>query len=209
MIITGITELSRTRSRIEIDHQFAFVLYKGELRHYHLQEGEEIKEADYNTIMQEVLPRRAKLRCMNLLKNREYTTQQLHAKLAQGGYPESAIEEALSYVASFHYTDDLRYATDYITSHESTRSRRRIEQDLYSKGIPQDIVEQAWAEWQALGGEQDESAMICTLLTKRGYNPDTADFKEKQRVFAYLMRKGYSSESIRHAMAGFSGDYDD
>ena len=209
MIITGITELSRTRSRIEIDYQFAFVLYKGELRHYHLQEGEEIKDADYNTIMQEVLPRRAKLRCMNLLKNREYTTQQLHAKLAQGGYPESAIEEALAYVASFHYTDDLRYATDYITSHESTRSRRRIEQDLYSKGIPQDIVERVWAEWQALGGEQDEAAMIRALLTKRGYNPDTADFKEKQRIFAYLMRKGYSSESIRHAMAGFSGDYDD
>ena len=201
MIVTGITELSRTRSKVELEHQFAFVLYKGELRQYHLREGEEIKEADYKAIMEEVLPRRAKLRCMNLLQSREYTTSQLRDKLRQGLYPESIIEEALAYVASFHYTDDLRYATDYITDHEATRSRRRIEQDLYRKGISQDTIEQAFMKWQSQGGEQDEISMIQALLAKKNYDPDTADYKEKQRLYAFCIRKGYSSEQIFKAMS--------
>ena len=200
MTVTGITEVSKSRSRIEIDHQFAFVLYKGELRQYHVREGEELPEADYCTIMEEVLPKRAKLRCMNLLKSREYTTEQLKTKLRQGQYPEEIIDQALDYVASFHYIDDLRYAIDYITAHESTRSRNRIEQDLYRKGISQTTIEQAFSEWQSLGGAQDELTMIRALLEKKHYTPDTADYKEQQRIYAYLLRKGFPSSQIRQAM---------
>ena len=60
MIVTDIVEMTKSRSRISIDGEFAFVLYKGELRHFHLQKGEEIKESDYERIMTEILPKRAK-----------------------------------------------------------------------------------------------------------------------------------------------------
>ena len=114
MTVTRIEELSKSRSRVYIDDQFAFVLYKGELRLYHLREGEEIALQDYETILGEILPKRAKLRAMNLLKSRDYTVSQLRQKLEQGGYPEAVAEEALGYVESFHYTDDLRYAVSFI-----------------------------------------------------------------------------------------------
>ena len=200
MTVTGIAEVSKSRSRIEIDHQFAFVLYKGELRQYHLREGEEVQESDYRTIMEEVLPKRAKLRCMNLLKSREYTTEQLKTKLRQGQYPEEIITQAIDYVASFRYIDDLRYATDYITAHESTRSRNRIEQDLYRKGLSQTTIVQAFAEWQSQGGTQDEQSMIQALLTKKNYDPATADYKAQQKMYAYLLRKGYTPAQIRQAL---------
>lgn len=200
MRVTGITELSKTRCRIELDWQLTFVLYKGELRLYHIKEGEELREEDYCTIMKEVLPKRARLRCMNLLKSREYTTEQLRTRLRQGLYPEDIIEDAVSYVASFHYIDDLRYAVDYITCHESARSRRRIEQDLYEKGISRQIMEKAWERWEALGGKQDEQAMIQALLAKKHYDPENTDYKEKQKIYAFLMRKGYSGEQVRRAL---------
>ena len=135
MRVTRIEELSRSRYKVYVDDSFAFVLYKGELRLYHIKEGEELRTEDYRTIMQEVLPKRAKLRAMNLLQGREYTTSQLRTKLQQGYYPPEIIEQAIEYVAGFHYIDDLRYAVDYITYHENSRSRRRIEQDLQGKGI--------------------------------------------------------------------------
>lgn len=199
MIVTGITELSKTRCKIEIDQEFAFVLYKGELRLYHLREGQEITEEDYRTILEEVLPKRAKLRAMNLLKSREYTTQQLRMKLSQGLYPEVVIDEAIAYVGSFHYIDDRRYAADYINSHADTRSRRRIEQDLLRKGISSGAVEQAWNEWEAYGGEQDEMTMIRQLLEKKHYSPQ-ADAKERQRMYGFLLRRGYSPELICKAL---------
>lgn len=200
MQITQIIELSKSRSKVYIDHEFAFVLYKGELRIYHIREGAELSERDYLQIMREVLPKRAKLRAMNLLKSRTYTTMQLRSKLEQGFYPEEVIEEALAYVAGFHYIDDLRYAVDYITYHEEGKSRKRMEQDLQRKGISKEVIEKAWQTWEADGGMQDEQEMIRKLLEKKHYHPDTADYKEQQRIFAFLMRKGFSGEQIRKAM---------
>ena len=200
MRVTQIVELSKTRSKVYIEQEFAFVLYKGELRLYHVREGEDISEQDYRTIMEEVLPKRAKLRVMNLLQSREYTTAQLRGKLQQGFYPETVIEQALEFVASFHYTDDLRYAVDYITYHESSKSRRRMEQDLQTKGIAREVIEQAWAKWQEQGGTQDELTMIKELLEKKHYQPETTDYKERQKIYAFLMRKGFQAEQIRKAM---------
>ncbi len=204
MIVTQIEEVSKSRVRVWIDEDFAFALYKGELRSFHIREGEEISGESYRSILEEVLPKRAKLRAMNLLKSRAYTVKQLRDKLKAGGYPEAVTEEALQYVGSFHYTDDLRYAVSFIQDHETGRSRRRIEQDLLGRGIDRATLEQAWAQWEESGGSQDEQAMIQALLTKKGYDPDRADQKEKQRIYGFLMRRGFSGEQVRRAI--FSGD---
>ena len=206
MLVTRVEELNKTRSKVYIEQEFAFVLYKGELRLYHVREGEELTQESYDTIMTEVLPKRAKLRAMNLLLKREYTTAQLRDKLKQGFYPAEVIEEALVYVASFHYIDDLRYATDYIRCNEQSRSRKRIEQDLQSKGVSKDLIKSAWENWEEQGGIQDEEEMICKLLTKRGYDADTADYTRRQKEAAFLMRKGFSSESVRRVLRDFEYD---
>lgn len=200
MKVTALEELSRSRSKVYIDGEFAFVLYKGELRLYHLRVGEEIAQKDYDEIWNEVLPKRAKLRAMNLLAKREYTEKQLFDRLKAGFYPQEIIREALEYVAGFHYTDDLRYACDYIAGHEDSRSRRRIEQDLIGKGIDKHTLERAWARWEEQGGCQDEAAMIRALLKKRGYDAESAEIRERQKTYAFLMRKGFSGEAVRKAL---------
>ncbi len=200
MRITKIEEMTKSRSRIYIDDMFAFVLYKGELRLYHIREGEEIGQEDYDEIMTKVLPKRAKLRAMNLLKSKEYTVRQLHDKLRNGGYPEEIITLALEYVASYHYTDDLRYALTYLSQHESNRSRKRMEQDLMRRGIDKLTMEQAFVEWESRGGTQDEASMIHTLLEKKHFNPQNTDEKEIRRLYAFLLRKGFSGEQVRKAL---------
>ncbi len=207
MLVTQVTELTKSRSKVYIDQEFAFVLYKGELHLYHVKEGIELREEDYRTIMQEVLPKRAKLRAMNLLQGREYTTSQLRTKLQQGFYPPEIIEQAIDYVAGFHYIDDLRYAVDYITYHEDTRSRRRIEQDLQGKGISATTLEEAWQLWRENGGKQDEQRMIRELLRKKHYDPESeTDWKERQKIYAFLARRGFSPEAIRKVIGGIQSD---
>ena len=73
MTVTRIEELSRSRCKIYLEDSFAFVLYKGELRLFGVREQEELSEESYREIMQEVLPKRATLRCMNLLQSRRET----------------------------------------------------------------------------------------------------------------------------------------
>lgn len=206
MKVTQIEEFTKSRVRITVDEEITFVLYKSEQHKFHIRPDEEIEETDLHTILEELLPKRARLRAMNLLKNREYTVKQLHDKLKQGGYPESVIGDALDYVGSFRYTDDLRYAVNFIRNHQGDRSRRRIEQDLTGRGIERNLLEKAWAEWEEEGGSQNEQAMIQALLAKKGFDSQTADPKARQKMSAFLMRKGFSGEQVRRAVQW--GEYD-
>ena len=199
MIVTQIVELSKSRSKVYIDQEFAFVLYKGELRLYHVAEGREIDEKDYEEIMCVVLPKRAKLRAMNLLQKRSYTEKQLTDKLKEGCYPQKIVEEAIAYVKSFRYIDDLQYATDYITCYEERKSLKKIEMELLQRGISKAILKKALEDWEENGGKQDESSMIKELLEKKHYTGD-CDIKEKRRIYAFLLRKGYSPERVQEAM---------
>lgn len=200
MKVTQITELSKARVRISTDEGLSFALYKSELRRFQIRLEEEIEETTLGTILEELLPKRAKLRAMNLLKNRDYTEKQLRDKLKEGGYPEEIIEEALTYVESFHYTDDLRYAVNFIRNHAQDRSYRRIEQDLSGRGIDKETFESAWAEWEKEGGSQNEETMIESLLQKKCFDCETASWKERQKMYGFLMRKGFSGEQVRKAL---------
>lgn len=52
----------------------------------------------------------AKKKAMNLLLYMDRTEKQLRDKLEEGEFPPQAVSEAISYVKSFHYLDDERYA---------------------------------------------------------------------------------------------------
>ena len=199
MIVTQITEISKNRSKVYIDQEFAFVLYKGELRLYHITVEHEVKDEDYAEIMNTVLPKRAKLRAMNLLQKRTYTEKQLRDKLKEGFYSEEIIEDTISYVKSFHYVDDEQYALDYLTYHEGSKSMRQMEMDLYKKGISKETYRQALFLWEENGGKQDEQEMIRSLLEKKHYSADW-DLKNKQKLYGFLLRKGYSPDAIIRAM---------
>lgn len=202
MLVTGMEELSKSRCRIFLDEEFAFVLYKGELRLYGVRRGEELSEENYKKIMEELLPKRAKLRAMNLLRSKDYTSAKLREKLKMGGYPDSVIEEALSYVEGYHYIDDDRYASGFIKDHVERLSRLQINQKLMQRGLSKEVVERAWDDWEAEGGVLSEEKQIQELCRKKHYDPESADEGEKRRMYGFLIRRGFSADAVRRAIMG-------
>ena len=203
MTVTRIEELSRSRCKIYLEDSFAFVLYKGELRLYGVREQEELSEESYREIMQEVLPKRATLRCMNLLQSRAYTESKLRSKLKEGGYPQESIDSALAYVKSYHYVDDLRYAKTFIRYHQEKRSRRRLYNDLRQKGISTDVITRSLEEEFF----SDERQQIMDLIEKKGFSADTADQKEYRKMYQFLMRRGFKGTDIMAVMRYSSQAY--
>lgn len=200
MTVTQLTDMGKGRYKVYIEGSPAFALYRGELTRLGIREGEEITEESLREIQEEILPLRAKKRAMNLLQKREYTTAALREKLRDGEYPETCIEEALAYVESYGYVDDMRYTRDFITYNLDRKSRTRIEQDLMRKGIRKDTVRAVFEELEEQGTVQDETTMIRSLLNKKKYDAGTADGREKQRMYAFLYRKGFHSEAINKAL---------
>ena len=144
------------------------------------------------------MQKKAKLRCMHLLEKRDYTEKELRRKLSAGKtvYTEEQIDGAIAYVKSFHYVDDGRYACRYIEAMNEKKSRRQIEQELYQKGIDRELVQMAFEET----GEVSEEEQIAGWMKMRNFNPLEADLKEKQRMYAFLVRKGFRAENIQRAM---------
>ena len=64
MIVTKVEPLSKTKYKIYLNHQFAFVLYKGELRSYKISDGRELSEEELDEIREKILLKRAKKRAI-------------------------------------------------------------------------------------------------------------------------------------------------
>lgn len=201
MTVTKITEISKSRVQIITDEEFAFVLYKGELRIYQLQEGKEISSEIYLEITERLLPKRAKLRAMNLLKSRPYTTKQLTDKLIIGGYPKEIAEIAISYVASYGYLNDRQYTLDYIECYKESKSKKQITGLLLQKGIDKQLIAECWEENMVEDGRNLEKEQIISWMKKKKFDAPNSTFEEKQKFCAFLYRKGFQIDSIRSVLS--------
>ena len=203
MIITKIEPLGKGRQRIFLDGEIAFVLYRGEVSSLALKEGMELPDTRYQEIVGDILVKRARLRCMNLLKSMDKTEWQLRTKLRQGDYPPSVIDDAIAYVKSFHYVDDVRYARNYIESRSSSRSIRQITQELRSKGISEEDMEQAFGQ----ADTQTEEQAILKLTEKKHMNLEHPTREELKKYYAFFLRKGFSYGAVRRVLQKTTGSF--
>lgn len=201
MIVTKIEPVTGTKYNVYLDDQFAFVLYKGELSRYGIETGRELTREQYEQIRGETVLKRAKQYALRLLTDMGLTESQLRRKLRQAQYPADIVEEAVSYVRSFGYIDDERYARDFIEYRKEKKSRREILAQLSQKGLDQEVIDRAVEECY---GREDGQEAIRKLLEKRRFDPAKADQKEMSRTLAYLGRKGFDYEDIRVALANMS-----
>ncbi|MBP5265308.1 MAG: regulatory protein RecX [Lachnospiraceae bacterium] len=175
------------------------VLYKREIKTYGLEAGEELSEELYQRIMEETLIPRAKRRAMHLLEKQDRTRKNLEDKLRESDYPQPAIDAAVAYVASYHYIDDERYARSYVHFHQEGKSKRRIQQDLMQKGVDRDTLARVLEEEY----ETSEEDMIRDLLRKKHYDPESADAKERSKMYRFLAGRGFSSGDISRVLRGY------
>lgn len=192
MLVQELTDLPAKKVRITFEEADDLVLYRGEIRKYRIEEGMELPEEVYQDIYYNVIGKRAKKRAMHLLEKMDRTESNLREKLRLNGYPEKLIDEAVDYVKQYHYIDDLRYAGNYVRFHQAEKSARRLKMDLMRKGVAKDLIEQALIEEY----QSDEKEMIAQILQKKGYFSGEKLQAEQQRMYRYLMRRGYKSSDI-------------
>ena len=203
-VVTAIEEYHKSKYKIFINDEFAFVLYKGELRRYGIKKGMPLTAELYHELVDQVLTKRAKLRAMHLLEKNDRTEADVRRRLKDNLYPQEAIDAAIAYVMSYHYIDDERYAQNYIHYKSATSSKNEIKQTLLQRGIRKDIIEEALSS-----SETDETDLMIRLMRKRCREPQTISYEEKQKLFGYLYRKGFPFERIEQAWEQYRADFTD
>lgn len=196
MEITKIQALTKQKYRIVLDGESVFTVYKGELSRYHLEEGAVLPPEVYEELVNGVLKKRATLRAMHILERTDKTEAQLRKKLEESEYPKEAVESAIAYVTSYGYLDDRRYAKHYIEWKKQGKGKARLKMELAQKGISREIIEEVLESTDF--GETRE--MIRQIILKKRKTNIPMNEKEKQRLYGFLMRKGFSSSDILAVM---------
>ena len=151
----------------------------------------EIKEKSEIEIKDET--RRAKLRALRLLTAMDRTEANLREKLTVS-YCEEAVEAAVAYVKSFGYLDDERFVRNYIESKSRTKSRKQIEQELiFQKGVSKEAVQKGFESAQMA----EVTEVIRRYMQKKGIAPETCDYEQKNKFYAYMLRKGFQIEDLK------------
>jgi len=202
-LITSIRDMTAKKKLIYINEKPAFALYNHELKSFDLKENSIISDSCYTAIA-ERLSKRAKIRAMNLLKSKDYTRHELMDKLEQSYYPHECILSAIAYAEHYGYVNDARYAENYIAFKAKSKSRKQIEQFLKEKGIEADMIAHAC---EAYYGDSTECEMniVLDLLNKKYKDKayEDFDYKLKQKIMAYMYRKGFSIDTINKAIYVF------
>lgn len=138
--------------------------------------------------------RRAFNKASDLLALRDHSEKELLQKLRQKGFADGA-EEAMEKLKSYGYLDDSRFALRFAQELQRVKhyGKKRIEQELYRKGVSRDVVSDTLAQLSF-----DEDAL--TALIERKYLRQLDTEKGVQKTVAALQRMGYSFGEIRDAL---------
>lgn len=195
MIITRLENAGKNKVKVYLDDRYRFTLYDREIKKYGLIEEGNMAETLLNELYNTAI-KRAKQKAMALLKHMDRTEAELKRKLEMAGFSGDIIQEAIGYVTSYHYIDDLRYASSYVRLRKSSKSKRQIIGELQQKGISGIDIQ------EALSSEYDsEEEAIQREINKKFSDVKSLSREERQKIAAKLYRKGYGMDLIRHYMS--------
>lgn len=131
---------------------------------------------------------------LGLLARREYSEFELRCKMQSKGFSEEEIDDTLAHCQRKNWQNDQRFAENYIYYRtQRGYGLNRIKQELSQlKGVRKEDIEAALQQ-----REIDWEDTALTVLRKKF--PDyqnITDFKQKQKVWRYMLSHGFSPDDF-------------
>ncbi len=179
---------------ISVDGEYSFTVDEAYFLSMGIWNGKEVDSDELDEIKQTISVRRAYNYAVSLLSRRDHSERELMTKLAQKGYTDGA-EEAIAKLRDGGYVSDERFTRLYVRELHNLKhyGKRRIEQELFRKGIERDIIREVLDET-----DFDESELVS--LIERKYGRYLSDEKGVAKTVNGLLRMGYSYGEIRDAL---------
>ncbi len=141
---------------------------------------------------------RVRERILWYLDRSDRTEKELRDRLSRSDFSSSVCDEVICRLKEVGVIDDRRYAMRYAERCiEANMSRRQTYAKLISKGISREIANDALGE-----NEVDEGVQIRALIEKK-YKTKLSDPQNTNKVYAALIRKGFSYGAVRDALKAY------
>lgn len=138
---------------------------------------------------------KAKNYCFLLLKFRPRSEKEIYSSLKRKKFDEEIIRAACTSLKDSGFIDDKSFSKAWIASRlKKPLALQRIKQELKLKGIEDSLIESNIEEIRGSYSEEDTilTAVKAKLSKFSSQDPD----KRKKQLFDYLLRRGFSAETI-------------
>ena len=134
-----------------------------------------------------------------LLKFRPRSEYELRQRLKRRGYLESTVKEILLFLKEKSLVDDVEFARIWVESRiKKPLGINRLKHELKLKGIDQDLIDKVI---ESVGSKYSEEEVIKDLIQRRWERLRHIEpTKAKRRLFLYLLRRGFSSDTIQEEL---------
>lgn len=152
----------------------------------------------------------AKQNAFRLLSLRPHSERELEKKLREKGFSAADIKETLEKLGQLKYLDDASFANQraYHLAVNKLWGNKKIIASLREKGLTAELIDSSVARARQ---ELPEEAAIETLIRKKTADKNSAalEFKQKQKIFQALQRRGFPPGLIISKLGKIEKEYTD
>lgn len=190
---------NKEKVNVFVDDKYSFSLTLNGLIESKLREGSEVTEEQISLIKKQDNPKLATLQALNIISYSMKTEKELIQKLKEKDFDDNSIEYAIENMKKYGYVDDEAYVISYIKNKAIPQKfgERKIIQNLSQKGIDNSLIKEKINE---LYNDDDKKENVMLLSEKYLSKLNKYDdIKKKQKLYNYLLGKGFSYDLISYA----------
>lgn len=169
---------------------------------YNIIEGKYLTQEDIDTILQEYEIKSAYNYALHLLERKMYPENQIRNKLFKKGFNEMVVEKTISKLKEYGFVNDEEYIKKYIEYSITKKfGSRRIITNLKQKGL--------YIKEKDIDINSETLYENAKLLALKKLNIMAKDKKNvKQKLYNYLVYRGYDNEVIFKVLKEILNEYD-
>lgn len=171
-----------------------------EMLDFRLRSGMELEERTLEDLREACAYWAVRRRAAALAAEKAMSAGELRRKLREKGASPEMAQKAAAWLLDLGVLDERAYAA-MVVRHYAAKGygRKRLEAELYRRELPRELWEEALEEMPDAGAQLD-------ALVRKRLGDATPDRKEVGRLASSLMRRGYSWEEVRAAIARNRGE---
>jgi len=147
-----------------------------------------------------IAPISLKGRALRLLSGREYSRAELERRLAEFEDEPGALAKALDELQAKGFISEQRVVESVLHRRSSKLGASRIRQELQSKGLDREAVDQAVAQLRAT--EVDRARVVW----RKKFGEPPVDASERNKQMRFLASRGFGGDTIHKVVAGSDED---
>lgn len=199
MLITETQKQKKHLTRLVLEDGQEVFLDNDICLNYSLKPETEITEEELTRLRYESEYLRAKSRALWYLDRADRTEKGMYEKLVTAGFDRKASAAVVGRFVEVGLIDDRRFAENFAEKcREANISKREGIRKMLLKGVPYDIANEVFSET-----ETDEEEQVRAVIEKK-YARKLEQENGVQRVYAALVRKGFSFSAVKNALKKYS-----